>query len=539
MQSYIAILKKSLKKHDIIFIMFLVSFWILGVYLLKYYQYSIAGQDLISVISIGQLYAEGDFHNAINGYWGPLFSWLLVPFLLFKSSQFFALYSTKILSLIIGFFTLIGIRFLSYRFEMDENIRLPILFLMIFVVLYFSLVPSFFPMDLLLLCFLVYYLYFIFDPNYSDKLFNGFACGILGAMAYLTKEYALPFFIVHFVLFNMFHYLNDVSRVKRRKILKNFAIGIVVFIIIAGAWSAIISDKYGKITTGTAGQYNYELVGPNSQGIPMWNGFTKPTNDKAITTWEDPSYDKLNNWSSIGSEKNFIFQLNIIGNNIIKTIGIIQSFSIFAILILIAYIVICIQPPRKLISNTDYLYPLTTILLFIGGYIFVFVEFRYLFLVYILLILMGGYLINKLFKKTSLLNIGKIVLIILFVFSFILLPVTSITQGVNDGMYIYDLSNTLANQYNIHGNLASNGENGLYYTSEGVAYFLNSQYYGTNLINWKISNDSELENNFINYKIDYYLVWDNSTDNINLLSKYKEVTNGTIPGLKVYAINGR
>lgn len=54
---------------------------------------------------------------------------------------------------------------------------------------------------------------------------------------------------------------------------KNFAIGIVVFIIIAGAWSAIISDKYGKITTRTSGQYNYDLIGLNSQGIPMWNGF--------------------------------------------------------------------------------------------------------------------------------------------------------------------------------------------------------------------------------------------------------------------------
>jgi hypothetical protein len=181
---------------------------------------------------------------------GPLFSWLFVPFLLFKSSQFFALYSTKILSLIIGFFTLIGIRFLSYRFEMDEKIRLSILFLMIFVILYISLVPSFYPMDLLLSCFLVYYLYFIFDPNYSDKLSNGLFCGILGAMAYLTKSYALPFFIAHFVLFNMFHYVKDISTIKRRKIFKNFAIGIVVFIIIAGAWSVIISDKYGKITTG-------------------------------------------------------------------------------------------------------------------------------------------------------------------------------------------------------------------------------------------------------------------------------------------------
>jgi hypothetical protein len=271
----------------------------------------------------------------------------------------------------------------------------------------------------------------------------------------------------------------------------------------------------------------------------MWNGFMKPTHAKTISTWEDPSYHKLINWSPFHSLKNLKFQLTIICNNIVKTIGIIQTFSIFAILILMVYIVICIQPPRKLVLDTDYLYPLTTILLYIGGYILVWIEFRYLILVNILLILMGGYLINKVFKKTSLTNIGKIVLIILFISSFIMLPVTSIIQGINQGADIYNLSNELSNQYNIHGNLASNGENNQYFKSENLAYFLNSQYYGTNMINWKISSDKELEKNFKTYKIDYYLVWDNSTANINLLSEYKKVTNGTINGLKVYAINGR
>ncbi|HON07136.1 MAG TPA: hypothetical protein PLW02_03435, partial [Verrucomicrobiota bacterium] len=37
--------------------------------------------DAVAYLRIGQYYADANFDLAINGYWGPLFSWLLVPFL--------------------------------------------------------------------------------------------------------------------------------------------------------------------------------------------------------------------------------------------------------------------------------------------------------------------------------------------------------------------------------------------------------------------------------------------------------------------------
>ena len=519
---------------DLIFLLLLLLYSILGIYLLKYYQFALKGGDIISVISIAKLYAEGDFNNAINGYWGPFFSWLLVPFLFIKSSQNYALYSTKILSLIIGFFTLIGIRLLSYRFEMDERIRLAIIFLMIFIVLYIALLPFFFPMDLLLLCFLIYYLYFIFDPKYSEKLSISFLCGIFGALAYLTKSYALPFFIAHFVLFNIFHYFKEFSTAKRKRIIKNFFLGLAVFFIICGSWSALISDKYGEITTGTSGKYNYDIVGPNFEAIPLWYGFTKPTNDKAISAWEDPSYEKLNDWSPLNSWINFNFQLKIIWDNIFTTIGIIQSFSYLALIILFAYIVMFLQNIRKVISKNDILYPLATILLYISGYILIWTEFRYLLLVWVLLILMGGYLINLIFKNISLTDAGKVVLVLLFVLSFIILPISSFPKEIDQGKDIYLLSNDLIGKYNIHGNLASNGE---YHKSMKISYFLNSQYYGTSMNNNQNISDVELENNLKTYKIEYYFVWEKSSNDA-LLSRYTEVTNGSIPNLRIYAVGG-
>src|SRR4030042_2557729 len=38
--------------------------------------------DLLSYISLSQRYLHGSLRDAVNAYWSPLFSWLLLPFLL-------------------------------------------------------------------------------------------------------------------------------------------------------------------------------------------------------------------------------------------------------------------------------------------------------------------------------------------------------------------------------------------------------------------------------------------------------------------------
>ena len=63
MQSNMAILKERVsKKHKYYFRIISMCFFNSGCYLLKYYQYSISGGDLISVISIGQLYVRREIY---------------------------------------------------------------------------------------------------------------------------------------------------------------------------------------------------------------------------------------------------------------------------------------------------------------------------------------------------------------------------------------------------------------------------------------------------------------------------------------------
>lgn len=535
-----------------LFILFLSVFLVLGFYLLNFYRYDLINKDVISMISVARLYAAGNLANAVNGYWGPLFSWFLVPFILQNPAPASVLYFAKVLSLIFGFFTLVGVRFLSYRFEMDEKIRSSILFAMILVVLHFALNYS--PVDLLLTCFLVYYLYFIFDPDYCSRWYNGALCGLICGMAYLTKSYAFPFFIAHFLLFNLFHYFKDVK--NKKAVLKNLFLGLVVFFIISGSWSAVISDKYGELTFGTSGTYNYNVMGPKSVGHPteyVNQGFIKPPYANVTSAWEDPTYLPVKSWSPFESWGYFNYQLNKIKYNVSVLTGIYQSFSCFALLIILIYIFLCIKPVRSRvlagIPLENFLYPVATVLIYSAGYLFIVLEARYLWIVYILLMLMGGCLLDLLFKQDffnkkgfnrNCNNITKSVLTLILVVSFLTMPVTGLTSfyfnGVNgyvESQY-YNWSNIIEAQYPVHGNIASNGnaEDGAYKKTLHTSYFLGTSYYGFSRPN---ETDNDLQADFKNYNIDYYFVW-GSSGNEALLSKYEEVSGGKIAGLRIYDV---
>lgn len=531
---------RTISKFNLIFILFLILYLLLGIYLLKYYQFDPISRDLISIMSIAKIYAAGEVNNAINGYWGPMFSWLLVPFIISNPTPQFTLYSTKILTVIIGFFTIIGVRFLSYRFEIEEDVRTALLFPVIFIILYFALRLN--PVDLLLLCFLVYYMYFIYSPKYSLNWYNGMLCGVLGALAYLTKSFAFPFFLAHFLLFNILHYFKnteskkDLLKKQKKGVLKNLILGLAVFFVISGFWTGVISEKYDYLTFGTSGEYNLDEIGPIQRelGSPIWHGFIEPSNINATSAWEDPTYLKVRSWNPLESWSSFTYELNNTNNNILKTIGFLDQFTYFSLFIIISYIILLIKPFKKIFSNPNIIYPLLTIIIFIAVYILIFVEFRYLYLVYMLLIWMGGYLLHLLFLNKSCTKTRKYVILSVFIVSLLILPVTTLIQEKDSGKLTYDLANDIGSQYHIQGNIASNDR---YMESLFLSYLWGSQYYGTSLKNWHNISDSKLEQNLENYHINYYLYWGDSRDNLQLLSRYKEITGGKIKNLKIFYIN--
>ncbi|MCE7700253.1 MAG: hypothetical protein K8E24_015955 [Methanobacterium paludis] len=292
---------------------------------------------------------------------------------------------------------------------------------------------------------------------------------------------------------------------------------------ISGIWIGLISSKEGKLTFGTAGEFNHALVGPQSQGFPQYQGISKPG--------VNPEFSPKD-WSPFSSWSNFKYQINLIWNNILQIIGILNYFSYLALIILLAYILMCIQPPRKLISKGEVIYPLITVLIYSGGYALILLEERYIWVIYVLLILMGGYLINILFKtdfftKEKFANIRKTLILLVFAVSFVIMPANYLVTNIHTGEDIYTLSNTLMNQYGVHGSVATNDRlTDLNY----LAYYMNITIYGQAQKN---ISSTELQNELDKSGVDYYFVW-GSNQSINLTG-YNDVTNGKIKDLKIYS----
>lgn len=487
--------------------------------LFKYYVYQI-NNDGIVYIDISKQILAGNFYGSINDYWGPLISWLMLPFLYFSKTPLMGLYSAKLTSILIGFVTLFGIRRLSYRFEMKDGLRTLIILTTVPVIIYFAL--SFITPDLLMVCVLTYYLATIYDPKYSKTVLNGIFCGFLGAMLYFTKSYGFTFFIASFLIFNAMHYITELDK---KAVLRNLAVGVIVFVLISSVWISFISYKDGKVTYGTSGDFNYALVGPNSIGFAQYSeGLHNP--DQVNTNYLPKE------WSPFSSLTNFQYQLNLIWKNTQKTGTILNYFSILSFLIILVYIILLIVPPRN-ISRIDLIYPIVTIVILIAGYIIVVVEERYIWLSYILLILMGGYLLNKLFN-TNLFssirfnNLLKDICIVAFILLMILMPVNYLVGNLNTGKDSYVLANTL-DEYGVQGNVATNDN---LTEMNYLSYYMGTDLYGQSQNN---VSSTDLRQELKSLGINYYFVWGNSNQN-NYLSVYNQLANLTSYNLVVYRV---
>ena len=522
--------KSSILVVNLDIILVLIIYSILAIYSLRYYLY--IGGDEISYINIAHAYVIGHGENAINGYWSPLFSWLMAPFmLLFGFKPLYGVYISKALSIIIGLFTILSVWKLSHTFKLDKTVERTLLFALIPSIVYFSLMYN--TPDLLLVTLLIYYLSIILDSNYPNSLVNGVICGFVGSAAYLTKSFAFPFFLFHYILFNIIFYFRGI-KIEKKNILKNLLLGLSIFFVISGLWVGTISEKYGKLTISTAGDYNQALVGPEYKvnimdhgNIPQsYVGLISPPNNDSTSTWDDPSYEKLDHWSVLGSYKNIEYELNLILANIIYTFNIILSFMPASILILFFMILFSFRSRFDKASKNILKYLLITMVIYMGGYCIITPEWRYLWFIFVLLMVSSFFMIDRLYK-TNVLNIKiRNILLILLLCTFVIQPTIEAVHFAHVDN-TYNLSNILKEDYGVHGNIASND-----WGMINIPYYLNAKYYGAT----KKTNDSEeLDKQLINDNIDYYFV---SDPTVNLqLHDYHEITNGKIANLTVYARN--
>jgi hypothetical protein len=245
--------------------------------------------DGVVYLRIAGYYLSGDLGKAVSGYWSPLYSWLLVPWL---AAGVPGLLATKLLGALLALCWVAGVACLGRRYLESGLMRACLAVAAAVSVLGWSM--EMITPDLLLAVLLTCYFCVTLDPATAVRAPRAFACGLLGGLAYLAKAYACPFFVAHFLLtVTLAAWAHASPRPLRRYAVATMA-GMLGFLVVAGPWILVLSARYGRPTITTAA---------SRRNIPAAVVFGATNPDRApfsagqklarvqagrITAWENP-----------------------------------------------------------------------------------------------------------------------------------------------------------------------------------------------------------------------------------------------------------
>ena len=317
-------------------------------------------KDEVAYLVAAERYAAGDFANAPNSLWGPGISWLVALPIALGLEPILA---ARIVTHLLGFATLLAANRLATTFALSALHRLIFLTILAPFLFYFSSLGL--CSETALIAVLTLEFSILFDRDFPNRRRAGLYCGILGGLAYFTKGFGLPFFLAQFTICCVLFWIAMPGTVQRGKIVRQYIGGVSIFAVMAAGWIAVLYGKYGEITPGITGQYNYQIVGPGKVDRPTSQmGFVGPPAGTRVSIREDPAYLYdvpsaveccLSDWSPFASISAFKHQLGLIKLNLGRTIESLLRFSLLSPVILGAAILCLFAPflPGKLARLMD------------------------------------------------------------------------------------------------------------------------------------------------------------------------------------------
>ncbi|NCC51469.1 MAG: hypothetical protein EOM20_09670 [Spartobacteria bacterium] len=499
-----------------------------GAALLPFYRYQIA-PDAISYYAIARHYLAGNWSCAVNGYWGPMLSWLMVPFLAVGLSPVLA---GKLLTLLAGAVMLLAVSRLVTLYALPMLIRAFVLFSCIPFVLYFawySLSP-----DLLLGVMVALYCVMIFSEDYARKTWPGFLCGALGAMAYFCKQYGFMFFAAHFTLFSLWLFISHEEKSRRRQVAVNYALGMCVFMVLSACWVAALNAKYGHPTLGTAGGYNQSILGPDSVGHTHHTyGFLPLPYEDAVSAWEDPSFFPYEPWRPTESARAMVYTLKRTLYNIGALAEVYLILSVFSIAAMLGLALLCMGPWRTFRTRREW-YPLGVLAVFSGGYTLVLIDLRFFAIAAVLTALVTGLVLHALLRNDFFRGpLRRATLCVILLLSFVVYPGIKLLGHLHTGKIYHQRARPLAALLGHDKRLASNED---WFTSLYYAALTGNKYLGKAHADWT---PDALREQLAAHAIDYYFVWGVDDPNLPFLAAtHRELRQDAVPGLRVFDISG-
>jgi hypothetical protein len=493
--------------------------------LLWVYRYQI-NPDGISYISIAQKYAAGNWREAVNGCWSPLFSWLLVPALTAGAEPVLAAHALQVLLGLVcwPFFSVLLGR-VGLRREIETAVWYSFAVLLTSFVFY-SISP-----DILVVVVMLAYLAVITAPRFESGLKACVLAGLIGAAGFLAKAYLLVFFLCHFSLVMLARFFTSADRGDKLVIVRNALAGIAVCVVISGVWIAVLSAKYHRIVVNSAARLVWDVRNSPSMRNPINDiGFITPPNPSAVSVWEDLSGVKV---FRAGMERKRFPELAAVRFKVLRdTIGYWRQFSVFSLAALFFVLVWWLSAgadahPRRIVGSLLFFIGVYT-----GGYCLINSDYRYFYLCFILVLLCSLIIVNAYWRSWPVPGWMKTTAVISFLGLMLAQPVYSIEHDPHRLRRNYRDA-LLLGAAGVRGRIASSGGwSRMMYT----AFFTDSRFYG--LAKPGISGE-ELVGELRRFSIDYYFYWEKPGEKApDALDVFEEVGHGLVPGLRVFRING-
>ncbi len=329
--------------------------------------------DAISYITVTEHILEGNFYSSINGYWSPLISWIMVPFLFVLKD---GILSFQIINIIISALIVYKILKILKQYAINEFIIQLTIFCLCILVPLFGLL--YLTSDILFTALLLQY----FLMQAQNKIYNQpILLALIGVLLYLSKAFGIYFFIVHIILY--FFVTNS-----KKANFKNVSKGLIIYLVLVSIWVAVLSVKYNEFTISTASKYNSKIVDiqHNIKHPCDTMLLIAPFENQKYTAWEEMWLHTKNNKTT--NEK---INVKRVKKNTLSSYQLFQKTPRYGIVIFAILLCIALYCKLKL---QQLVLPFSLLIVFNIGYLLFFIEDRYLYFTILLLIIMTASLLN-------------------------------------------------------------------------------------------------------------------------------------------------
>jgi hypothetical protein len=286
------------------FLVFIATYALISCIDVWLFSSLVQSNDSFQYLSIAENYSNGNWFDAVSGYWSPLLSWLSAPFVQYFKNKILIL---KLLNKAVGVIgLLVGIKWIE-EFTTTNNYKIVRVIVYLIWILLLTIYSHTETADFLSANLLLGLTFLVFKIG-KPTIVKAIVVGVLAALTYFAKYY--NFWFVQWLLLV---FLLIIFKDTPKQFVKFYLLQLVVFLVLSGGWVYVMHRKFGLWRVEYVSRLNKAIFGPDNCNInyieseminPLLKmGLIKPLPNQLTINGDDPRvYYKIKEWNMFANQ---------------------------------------------------------------------------------------------------------------------------------------------------------------------------------------------------------------------------------------------